>query len=110
MSLAYTALGDLAASDAILPAYISRNSDTGAYQIAQMYALRGESDQVFRWLDHAWETQDAGFGGWPQDPLFVRYQGDPRYTGFVRRIGQKQATNLVAPPPGIGVPRPSAQR
>jgi TolB-like protein/Flp pilus assembly protein TadD len=58
----------------------------GAYQIAQVYAWRGEADPAFRWLETAAEHHDAGLAYLKYDPLLGQIRGDPRYTALLKRL------------------------
>jgi len=62
-----------------------------AFQIAQVYAWRGEKDQAFAWLDRAYEARSAflitRILGCPNyDPL----RSDPRFEVLLRKIGFKK--------------------
>ena len=50
-TLAYYIRGDWEAADAALAgAIVAKDKDRLAFQIAQAYALRGERDKAFEWL------------------------------------------------------------
>ena len=57
-----------------------------AYQIASIYAWRGETDQAFAWLDRAYAQHDGGLVSVKTDPLLASLRGDPRYTALLRRM------------------------
>src|SRR4029077_19893813 len=50
LALAHFARQDQAAADAALAELIAKSRDLAAYQIAQVYAVRGETDKAFEWL------------------------------------------------------------
>jgi TolB-like protein/class 3 adenylate cyclase/Flp pilus assembly protein TadD len=87
LALADFASGDRAQADRHLQALIDGNSEDAGSQIASVYALRRESEQVFRWLDHAWETRDPGVLELRINPLLLAFKDDPRFTAFARKIG-----------------------
>jgi len=58
----------------------------GAYQIAQVYAWRGETDRAIEWLERAREQRDAGLVLAKMDPLMRKMRGDPRYLALLRKI------------------------
>jgi TolB-like protein/Flp pilus assembly protein TadD len=59
LALAHFANGDRAEADAALKKMIDEYADDAGSQIAQVYALRKESEKMFEWLEHAWTTHDA---------------------------------------------------
>ena len=58
----------------------------GGYQIAQIYAWRGEPDRAFKWLGRAVEQHDAGLTYLKYDPLLSGLRGDPRYKALLRKV------------------------
>jgi len=87
LALAHFANGDRAEADAALKKLIDENADQGASQIAQVYALRKESDKMFEWLEHAWPTNDPGVSDLLLDPFLRAYKDDPRFIAFAHKIG-----------------------
>ena len=57
-----------------------------AYQIAEIYASRGEKDQAFTWLDRAYAQHDGGLTAVKVDRLLQSLRADPRYTVFLRKM------------------------
>jgi TolB-like protein/Tfp pilus assembly protein PilF len=74
-------------SDAALARLIDNTADTAAYQIAEVYAYRGEKDRAFGWLERARRQRDSGFGVFGGDPFLANLQKDPRWNAFVRKMG-----------------------
>jgi adenylate cyclase len=58
-----------------------------AFQIAQVYAWRGEKDQAFAWLDRSIALHDAGMVRLPFDPAMDPLRSDPRFAALLRRMG-----------------------
>jgi TolB-like protein len=87
LSLVATAIGRAAESDALLEELIRAVPDDGAFQIAEVYAFRGASDEAFRWLDHADAQRDPGLSQLRLSPSLVRLHGDPRWVALLRRLG-----------------------
>lgn len=75
------------AADAALNTLISKDSQLAPYQIAQVYALRGDTNATFQWLDRAWRDGDPGVGYLLWDPFILRYEHDPRFAAFCRKVG-----------------------
>jgi TolB-like protein/Flp pilus assembly protein TadD len=78
---------DRAAAEATLKDLITHDADGMSYQIAQIYAVRGEPDAMFEWLDRAVDKHDAGLTFLLFDPFTLRYRDDPRYPALVRKAG-----------------------
>ena len=57
-----------------------------AYQIAQIYAWRGEKDQAFMWLDRAYAQRDGGLIQVKTDWLLGSLRSDPRYGALLRKM------------------------
>jgi TolB-like protein/Tfp pilus assembly protein PilF len=78
---------DRAAADAALKVLTDKYATLVAYQIAEVYALRDESDRVFEWLDRAWASRDTGIRNLLIDPFFKRYRDTPRFAAFCNKVG-----------------------
>ena len=63
-----------------------RTASQAAYQIAQVYAWRGQADEAFRWLDRAADHHDAGLAYLKYDPLLRQIRGDPRYPALLDKL------------------------
>lgn len=77
---------DRAAADASLEA-VEQYADGWAFQMAQVYAVRGEPDAMFEWLQRAWKARDPGMQSLLYDALLLRYRDDPRYAALARQAG-----------------------
>jgi len=86
LPMAYYALGRKADSDAALKELIAKDAADSAYNIAYVYAFRGEADKAFEWLDKAAEYGDPGLGEIVTDNLFDKIHADPRWLAFLRKI------------------------
>jgi TolB-like protein/DNA-binding winged helix-turn-helix (wHTH) protein/Flp pilus assembly protein TadD len=84
--LAYHALNRENDSNSALAGLITKYGIGAGYQIAQVYAYRGESDKSFEWLERAYEQRDAGLSDIKTDPLFKSLRHDPRYTKFLKKM------------------------
>jgi TolB-like protein/DNA-binding winged helix-turn-helix (wHTH) protein len=84
--LAYHALGRKQDSNAALAGLIAKYDTSSAYQIAQVYACRGESDKSFEWLERAYDQRDTGLPLFNTEPLFKNLHHDPRYTDLLKKM------------------------
>jgi tetratricopeptide (TPR) repeat protein len=84
--LVYRALGREQDSNAALAGLIARHGTYAAYQVAQVYAFRGESDKSFEWLQRAYNQRDAGLPEIKTDPLLKTLRHDPRYIELLKKL------------------------
>ena len=85
-ALAYHALGREQDSNAALAALIAKYHTRAPYQIAQVYAYRGEADKSFEWLERAYEQRDPGLPEIKSNPLIKNLLHDPRYSDLLRKM------------------------
>jgi len=88
LPMAYAALGRKADSDAALVALIAKYENDGPFNIASVYAYRGEADEAFAWLDKAVEHGDTGLPEIVTENLFDKIHADPRWLPFLRKVGK----------------------
>jgi serine/threonine-protein kinase len=70
-----------------LDALMAQGDFAAAYQIAQVYAWRGEKDQAFAWLERAYAQRDSGLADYVKwDPLLRGLRDDPRYVALLRKM------------------------
>jgi len=74
-------------SDAALSELIANTTETGAYQIAEVYGYRNDKDHAFEWLERARRQRDAGLPGLRTDTLLRNLHDDPRWNAFLRTMG-----------------------
>jgi len=87
LALAHYARGARPAADAALSEMIARDRNLLAYQIAEVYAWRGETDKAFEWLQISFDNHDTGTLSLLIDPLMRGLRGDPRYKSMLEKIG-----------------------
>ncbi len=81
------ALGDAKASDAALEELIENWEVPWPYQVAEVYAFRGEIDHAFNWLERAYDDRDPGLTDLHIDPLLANLRDDPRWIPFLDKMG-----------------------
>jgi predicted Zn-dependent protease len=64
----------------------SRYGDTINYQLAQVYAQVGDSDNAIHELESSWSKRDAGLASMQVDPFLDPLRKDPRYRAIERRL------------------------
>jgi TolB-like protein/cytochrome c-type biogenesis protein CcmH/NrfG len=87
LALAQNVRGDHKAADAALAELIANGRDSLAYQIAEVYAVRGETDKAFEWLQISFDNHDGGTLSLSVDPLLRGLRDDPRYKNLLAKLG-----------------------
>jgi TolB-like protein/Tfp pilus assembly protein PilF len=87
VALAHYARGDRAAADAALTELIAQDRNVAAYQVAQVYAWRGETEKAFEWLQIAFDNHDTGMLSLLIDPLFRGLHHDARFNRLLVKTG-----------------------
>ena len=95
LTLTQQADGDRATANTALKSFSDKYAANGAYQIAILYAVRKEPDEVFRWLDKAYATHDSGLTQLVITPFLQEYRDDPRF----KALCQKLAVQIPAASP-----------
>ena len=68
----------------------AKSSYNLAYQIAELYALSGDKDQAFAWLNTAHDEHDYYLRNLRVDTSFDSLRSDPRYAELVKKMGFPQ--------------------
>ena len=84
--LANYTLGRLEESDGALKKLIATYQNDCAFEIAEVYAYRGETDKAFEWLDRAYRQRDPGTPELKTGPLMRSLRQDPRYAELLKRM------------------------
>lgn len=80
-------LGHVKESQRALDALVAGYASTNAYQVAEMYAWRGERDAAFTWLERAHAQHDGTLVQLKFDPLLARLRSDPRFAAMLKKMG-----------------------
>jgi len=56
------------------------------FNIAQIHAFRGETDDAFKWLERAFAQKDAALEYIKGNPLLKNIEGDLRYKAFLKKM------------------------
>ena len=84
-AIAYYGLGRKKESDAALSELIAKYP-RNAYQIAEVYAFRNQSNEAFEWLDRAYAQRNSGLIATKVDPLLKSLHHDPRYAALLKKL------------------------
>jgi len=97
LALADYARGRVAEAQATLKDLVEQHATGGAFQIASAYAYMGDSDRAFEWLQRADEQRDPGLIEIKAEILLRRLYTDPRWPGFLERLGFTHSASAAAP-------------
>ncbi len=86
LSMAFHSLGNKAESEAALAEFIENYQAVGAYNVAQVFAFRGDADRAFQWLEKAYVQQDGGMFLVMVDPLLKNLKLDPRHKELLKKM------------------------
>jgi TolB-like protein/DNA-binding winged helix-turn-helix (wHTH) protein len=86
ISMAEHTLKDSKESQQALGELIAKHAQEAAYQIAEVYAWRGEKDKTFEWLERAYMQRDGGLVEIKVDLLLADLRSDPRYQALLRKM------------------------
>jgi hypothetical protein len=85
-ALVYHALGREKDSNTALTQLINQYQQSIAYQVAEIYAYRGDSDLAFQWLNRAYQQRDSGMRSLKIDLFLKSLHRDPRYSELLRKM------------------------
>src|SRR6185503_3611748 len=86
LPIVYHALGKKREADSAQGEFIRNYGEVGAYQVAVIYAYRGDADRAFEWLEKAYALRDGGLAEMKGEPLLRSIEKDPRYSAFMKKM------------------------
>ncbi len=86
LAIVYHALGRNADADAALDRMLREEADGNASGIAEVYALRGQSDEAMYWLERAYAQKDPGLYYVKADAQLNSIAADPRFKASARKM------------------------
>jgi TolB-like protein/Tfp pilus assembly protein PilF len=90
IAMAEHTLGDPDASKQALDPLIAKYANAAAYQIAEVYAWRGEKARALEWLERAYQQRDGGMSEIKTDPLLDSVRDDARFAALLRKLQLQQ--------------------
>lgn len=90
LAMANNDLGIQEASDEAVGALLAGHADASSYNIAMVFAWRGESDKAFDWLDRTISHGQSVYGI-KTDPFFQGLTDDSRWDTILQRLGLTDA-------------------
>ena len=90
LAMAYYALGRKAESDAAIARMTKEQGNSNAFEITEAYAIRGDRDQAFQWLERAYAQKESDLQYIKGDLPLKNLEGDPRYKAFLLKMNLPQ--------------------
>ncbi|HEY7379515.1 MAG TPA: tetratricopeptide repeat protein [Steroidobacteraceae bacterium] len=87
LTIIHHASGRGGEADAALDELIAKHAEDAAFQIAIVYATRGEMDFAFEWLERAYLQRDTGLSQMKPSQLLRPLHADPRWNALLRKMG-----------------------
>jgi TolB-like protein len=97
LSMAHYALGNIEEADRALDELIETGSANAAYQIAEVYGMRGDANKAFEWLERAFTNRDSGIANLLDDKSFSSISTDERWEPMLERLGLAQVWRNLPP-------------
>jgi len=82
----YFKAGRFEEATAALNWVIEERGEPISYQIAEMYALRGELDKAFEWLENGYVYRDGGLTYLLSDAYLLPLHDDPRWRPLLEKM------------------------
>ena len=95
--MAHYALGNIEEADRALDELIETGSANAAYQIAEVYGMRGDANKAFEWLERAFTNRDSGIANLLDDKSFSSISTDERWEPMLERLGLAQVWRNLPP-------------
>ena len=92
-ALAYTVLGDAAASDTQIAELKALPRNRGACAISEVHALRGHPDDAESWIRRCASSGNLALLSWLDDPLLTRLPDASRYRALVLELRRVSGRN-----------------
>ncbi len=87
IAMAEHTLGHAKESQRALDELIAKYAHDSAYQVADVYAWRGEADKAFEWLERAYVQHDGALSAIKADPLLKSLWTDARFAAMLKKVG-----------------------
>jgi eukaryotic-like serine/threonine-protein kinase len=80
-------LGRVEESERMLALLRENYAEDASYQIAEVHAVRGETDAAFEWLERAYQQHDGGLASMKSSCHLRGLDSDPRWGAFLLKVG-----------------------
>ena len=73
-------------ADKLLNDFLIKFPKGEMYQIAEVYAVLGNKDKAFEYLEESYVAREARITYLKGDPLLKNLESDPRYTALLKKM------------------------
>lgn len=87
LAIVYAERRERKLSDGQLSLLLNKYSSIASYQIAEVYAMRNQTEEAFCWLERARSQRDSGIRYLLRDPLLKNCKSDDRFDDICRKVG-----------------------
>ena len=89
LGVTYALSGERGKAEEILREFIERKKEeyVSSFYIAYLYGTLGDNDNVFKWLEQAYDERDAYLPFIKMTAEGSDIRSDPRYNAFLRKMG-----------------------
>jgi TolB-like protein len=86
-SIVHTRIGDIEVAGRAADALVASYEPGDAFQLAEVFAVLGDADKSFEWLDMALEERDPGITHARASTHLRSLRDDPRWSALMRKLG-----------------------
>ena len=65
---------------------IAKYHASNAFEIAEIYAFRNQTDEALEWLDRAYAQRDPSMMSTKMDPQLKSLHNDPRFAALLKKL------------------------
>ena len=87
LAIIHHAAGNNTDADLALEQLTGEHAQGNAYQIAEVYSMRGEASAAIEWLERAYSERDSGLTHAKVNPHFRALHGDARWSALLKKVG-----------------------
>lgn len=91
LAVAHFELGQPDESDRLLAELIEKHGTEASADVASVFAMRGEEDEAFEWLERALTNNESSLANIATQYSFRNLHEDPRWQPFLAGLGQSEA-------------------
>jgi TolB-like protein/Flp pilus assembly protein TadD len=90
LAFVYQALGRKAEADAVLQELLAKDSQDAPFQIAEVFAARGDTQSALDWLQRDYDLRLYGILDAKVDPLLKPLAREPRFIALMKKFAPTQ--------------------
>jgi len=96
LAIVFESIGDRDKAGPITEALVSNFSEGNSYQLAELFSMRQDVDEAFKWLGQSIRERDPGLTHAKVNPRFRNLYNDPRWQDLLESIGLTEPNEMGA--------------